>query len=68
MLTIMEKLKPCPFCGGDGALTVHISEKTVFGSCWTCGAKGSAIRYKGHPSAEDAEKAIKAWNRRTAHE
>ena len=60
----MDELRPCPFCGGDGSLSVGIEEKTVYGSCWTCGARGSGIRYKNRPSVEDVEKAIRAWNRR----
>lgn len=61
----MNKLKPCPFCGGDGSLTIDAVEKTVCGSCWTCGARGSDVWYKGDwPSVEEGEKAIRAWNRR----
>ena len=43
----MSELRPCPFCGGDGSLTVDAVEKTVCGSCWTCGARGLGVWYKG---------------------
>lgn len=61
----MDKLRPCPFCGGDGSLTIDTVDKTVCGSCWTCGARGLGVWYKGDwPSVEEGEKAIRAWNRR----
>lgn len=61
----MNELKPCPFCGGDGSFTIDTVEKTVYGSCWTCGARGSGVWYKeDYPSVEEVKKAVRAWNRR----
>lgn len=64
----MNELKACPFCGGDGSLTIDTVEKTVCGSCWTCGARGLGVWYKeDYPSVEEVKKAIRAWNRRVDH-
>ena len=60
----MSKLKPCPFCGGDGALSVDPQKKVFYGSCWVCGARGSAISYKDQATNETIEKAVEAWNER----
>lgn len=49
-----EKLKPCPFCGGDDVNTEGRTEKLqkqMF--CWTCGASGP------HPAYDEA-----SWNHR----
>lgn len=58
------ELKLCPFCGGDGSLSIIISEKRLYGSCWVCGARGPVIQYKEHPTDNDIAKATEAWNER----
>ena len=61
----MAELKPCPFCGGDGSMSINMKEKIVFGSCWVCGARGSVIQYKGDiPSEKDIDEAQATWDRR----
>jgi Lar family restriction alleviation protein len=60
-----EKLKPCPFCGGQAVL--HKAEresflmaKTIFLSqisCASCGVNTGVFK--------EEDNAIKAWNRRT---
>ena len=59
----MEKLKPCPFCGGEAAIVhqarrkVYKSDKYVYGNCVYC----------THCDAEifsSINKAIEMWNRR----
>lgn len=55
----MEKLKPCPFCGGEAFITPIITNYyeprfTVF--CKECNAKSKYCK--------DEESAIAAWNRR----
>lgn len=57
----MEKLKPCPFCGGAACksmvLPLH-GEKTKWRViCFDCDARSSAM--------PDLDTAIEAWNRRT---
>lgn len=64
----MAELKPCPFCGGDGSISVSINEKIVFGSCWICGARGPVVQYRDRPSVEDIEQAQANWNQREGGE
>ena len=57
----MDKLKPCPFCGGKAYVRTHIYyggfSHTYCVQCHICGAQGSQFY--------DTEKdAIEAWNRR----
>jgi len=53
----MEKLKPCPFCGGEA--TIQGSEKGK--CCWAmCGGCLSA---RGGNCATE-EEAVEAWNKR----
>ena len=59
-----EKLKPCPFCGGEAmvanATREYLSGKTEerFAiNCISCGANGGDKKTK--------EEAIEIWNRRT---
>ena len=60
----MAELKPCPCCGGDGALSTNVNAKIVYGSCWDCGARGPVVQYKDRCSDEDIAEAIDRWNRR----
>ena len=55
-----EKLKPCPFCGGEAKLRNEGS--CSFVKCKNCGAEAGLV----HISAEYCanEKAAEAWNRR----
>lgn len=57
-----EKIKPCPFCGGEGRIKFHDDPQYGTGSgarwvrCIECGAQSRE---------EDSEKdALEAWNRR----
>lgn len=55
----MDKLKPCPFCGGEaktGTTLFGIRSGLIFVYCKKCYA--SSLDYK---TKEDA---IEAWNRR----
>lgn len=63
MVTAMTELKPCPFCGGDGSMSLNIKDHLVFGSCWMCGATGSKVQYKDKLTSLDLDKAINLWNR-----
>lgn len=76
-----EKLKNCPFCGGDARMvctsTVHESEllsKIFIITCGKCGVRSPnpfrifvRIGNDGASMYDDSErdKAIEAWNRRT---
>lgn len=58
----MEKLKPCPFCGGKAYVQIHIFDGVpetygvlcANGKCYT----------SGWQFYDTAEEAIEAWNRR----
>ena len=58
----MAELKPCPFCGGDGAISVNSNRKIVFGTCYDCGARAQVVKYKDYPTDEDITEAIKLWS------
>jgi Lar family restriction alleviation protein len=62
----MDKLKPCPFCGGE-AETSHGFDKSAkeyfFVSCGMCNAKTMNF-YKWWDSDNYESAAIEAWNRR----
>lgn len=68
----MEKLKPCPFCGGEAQLVVNGWK--AFVQCKRCEAKTRTIKHSlprknaEHLSFAEAERdrwAVEAWNRRT---
>lgn len=54
----MDKLKPCPFCGGKAFLWRY-SYKTSRVVCVECGACGAAGNGEGEEKV-----AAEAWNRR----
>jgi hypothetical protein len=63
----MDKLKPCPFCGGEAELTEHGVHCKNSGNVENCcnvflvypaGAKATDI------PAEIKKRSIKAWNKR----
>lgn len=60
----MEKLKPCPFCGGSAELHHEIGMTTQYSfcSCDNCGAKSEMIRMSLQYCADEI--AAAAWNRR----
>lgn len=71
----MEKLKPCPFCGGEGKVKAAKNDWagfTVWCECEKCHAKTSS--YCPNLEKEDCalenvdycrDKAIEVWNKRT---
>lgn len=52
----MAKLKPCPFCGGEGEVIIT-GNLSRYCACKNCYAFG--------PSRETVEQAIDAWNKRS---
>lgn len=77
----MEKLKPCPFCGGEAEICSAFENK-FFGKYWyvrckTCYSRGSSM-YESTKELEPNEefkaiigaweRAIEAWNRRANHD
>lgn len=56
----MEKLKPCPFCGGKGIY--KRDNWDCFIRCEECNANTNKIHIDFEYSAKD--RAIKAWNKR----
>ena len=61
---VSEELKPCPFCGGNKARTIHIRDgRKVKCPCGACGTP----EFHGPLDRPDAEaRAITAWNTRAA--
>lgn len=66
-----ERLRECPFCGGQGeympagAQTADCTD--VFVRCTDCGIEGPHVLYEWETEQDDPrDEAIAAWNRRTA--
>lgn len=59
----MAELKPCPFCGGEAKLDRATHSSLVY--CKECRASTKLIDFS--PEYASDEKAIEAWNRRTAN-
>ena len=58
-----DKLKPCPFCGGDGVLCQEQEQYWI--ECIVCNARSSAIEdYFDDNDYNPAELARESWNRR----
>ena len=60
----MTELKPCPFCGGEGCIPVHVSpgDAIRFGVvCLDCGCETRQFY-------ETEAEAIEAWNNRTGEQ
>jgi Lar family restriction alleviation protein len=58
-----DKLKPCPFCGGQGKLdtwAIREGDYSVKVRCTTCEASGPAFA----ETWANPERAVPAWNRR----
>ena len=58
---MMDKLLPCPFCGGE-AIVVKTERCGRYVGCWDCGGRTEEFETDYAGSAHD--KAIAAWNRR----
>ncbi len=55
----MNKLKPCPFCGGEAVhLRSNLVYTTTYVSCTKCSARTDYYNTKGW--------ATRAWNRRVS--
>ena len=71
----MNELKPCPFCGGEAEFKTELvgpgffestSKAYIYVRCKECHAETKA--YKESPYYSALEKAIEAWDRRTAND
>lgn len=58
----INKLKPCPFCGGKGILNDELNHCVSYVKCSTCGAETGMVKVSAEYCAD--EKAIERWNRR----
>ena len=61
-MSVMTKLKPCPFCGGKAKIEKHESGMFFKSTYWfvICGM------CRGRTFLQDTqEEAIEAWNKRT---
>ncbi len=67
----MQKIKKCPFCGGDGELTQRYNSRYdnyfVFVACNLCNAQSKTFTSRDDLSESEwntnaCEKAVKAWN------
>ena len=67
----MNKLKPCPFCGGAAQINkhtvndgqCHFQSGLVY--CTICGCRTSEYIIDGYLGVEDTiDDAVQAWNRR----
>lgn len=60
-----EKLKPCPFCGGDVHLTETGRNSKGSKSYISCNCEVNPTLTLLFTRTADDDKLIKAWNRRT---
>ena len=65
-----EKLKPCPFCGGEARVDRYNDEYCrdyylFFTRCQDCKVRTPEIHSHIDDSSGAYERAIKVWNRRT---
>ena len=69
---MIEKLKPCPFCGGEAVVENDFSDYSFIVHCLNCYARTGTFMMGmyGIPDDEiEAQKvAVDAWNRRTNDE
>ncbi len=61
-----NKLKPCPFCGGEAELSMHFwasptTVVTYYAVCTKCSCR---MQHSGYNDEETREDIIEAWNRR----
>lgn len=67
---MIDKLEPCPFCGGtDISITADENQGNKWGSacCFSCSAVGPEVRtgYETYPEASWRAEAAAEWNRRS---
>lgn len=63
-----EELKPCPWCGGQAALTnVRMSDHTFRVGCYndSCGVRPATDYYGSREQPSSANEVIAAWNSRS---
>lgn len=68
-----EKLKPCPFCGGEISLKHHEFEGEETMVAFVCPEQSTCRQHKNGPhmlfvaQGSELEEAIKLWNTRANH-
>ena len=65
----MDKLLPCPFCGGEAKTIVNKSTQgqTARTSCETCSCSKTMVRHPNYEGDIEAD-SITGWNRRAKPE
>ena len=63
-LSIGERIKRCPFCGGEAKVENLVDH--VWIECRKCGAKSDSVR--NSPYHASAEVALEKWNARMSDE
>lgn len=58
-----QKLRECPFCGGEAMLNAGNDRNYSLVKCRDCGAESGMVKVSAEYCAD--ERAIYAWNRRT---
>lgn len=59
----MEKLKPCPFCGGEAAVySINLFRAEIQVICKKC--RNRTLAYKGGDYDDTKYLVTQAWNRR----
>ena len=69
----MSKLKPCPFCGGEGDIVVTLPWPIYTVQCRTCFAmvgrdEKTVSGLRGNMFFRNENDAVSAWNRRTSED
>ena len=62
------ELKPCPFCGGEGAGTKWLYGYWAIQCGYFCDARRSDLCFQEWGEFDTEQEAIEAWNRRISDE
>ena len=61
----MDKLKPCPFCGGEAhTYTFTNTEAGIIRKCWLVHCSGCGLNHPTSKKCGTEKEAVKWWNKR----